>query len=82
MSKSRPACSPLLEIERGRRMEDDAQFKDAILYFWTERGDPTRYSYWDAERCAKLLPDFFYAWTLAVRYERLATDAIKRECAD
>jgi hypothetical protein len=62
-------------------MEDeyDENFKSMVRYFWTEKGDPTRYTSWDAERCARLLPDFFYAWTMAERYNRMALDAIKRE---
>jgi hypothetical protein len=57
--------------------DSDAEFKRMIAYFWLERGDPTRYTRWDAERCRKLLPDFYLAWTNAESFRRLATLAIK-----
>lgn len=62
-------------------MNDD-EFKQMVAYFWTEKSDPTRLSGWDADRCRRLMPDFFHAWTMSLIYTRLANDAIERESRD
>ena len=60
----------------------DEEFKRSVSYFYTERGDPTRYCSWDAERCQRLMPDFYLAWSQARSYERLADLAIREATND
>lgn len=62
-------------------MESDADFTGMVAYFWREKGDPTRYTGWDARRCAALMPDFYEAWSRYCTYERLTNDAAEREGA-
>jgi hypothetical protein len=39
-------------------MDDDAEFRRNVAYFWLEKGDPTRYVGWDEDRCSKVWPSF------------------------
>lgn len=57
--------------------EDDESFISSVCHFWTEKGDPERYSGWDAERCKRLLPAFYEAWSKAKVYEELTDLAAK-----
>lgn len=57
--------------------EDDKAFCRDVDYFWTEKGDPTRYVRWDEERCKRLMPEFHEAWRKARIYERLAHASLK-----
>lgn len=58
-------------------MSDDDEFKRDVRYFYQEKGDPTRFSGWDAARCQRLLPAFYEAWSKEVIYGQLAMLAIK-----
>lgn len=59
--------------------DDDYEFMGMVAYFYEEKGDPTRFTRWDAERCARLMPDFFFAWSMAKKFRRLADIAIKEQ---
>lgn len=50
----------------------DADFKEMVAYFWKEKGDPTRLSGWDEERCRQLMPSFYEAWRQCEAYRTLA----------
>lgn len=60
----------------------DVDFKRMVRYFYEEKGDPTRYIAWDAERCKRLMPAFFEAWRQSCIYTNLAALAIKQEAPD
>ncbi len=57
----------------------DTDFKRMVHYFWTEKGDPTRYSDWSEERCKRLMPAFHEAWRQTTIYKTLADLAAKAE---
>jgi hypothetical protein len=59
--------------------DDDATFRRMVRYFYLEKGDPTRYVFWEAERCKRLMPAFYEAWEKSKIYERLAKAAINVE---
>lgn len=40
----------------------DQSFMRMVAYFWSEKGDPTRFIHWDEERCKRLMPEFLRAW--------------------
>jgi hypothetical protein len=40
----------------------DRVFLFMVAYFWSEKGDPTRYVDWDEERLRKLDPNFHHLW--------------------
>lgn len=42
--------------------ESPEDFRNMVSYFWTEKGDPTRYCFWSEERCAKDWPEFLHVW--------------------
>jgi hypothetical protein len=50
----------------------DAIFKEMVAYFWKKKGDPTRLSGWDEERCRQLMPSFYEAWRQCEAYRTLA----------
>ena len=52
--------------------EEDESFCRTVAYFWTEKGDPTRMSDWDPERCKRLMPQFFEAWSKCELYRGIA----------
>jgi hypothetical protein len=60
----------------------DADFKRMVRYFYEEKGDPTSYVGWDAERCKRLMPSFFEAWQQSRVYTNLSSLAIKQEVPD
>lgn len=62
-------------------MSTDAEFVRSVLYFYKEKGDPTRYSYWDRVRCMQLMPAFHRAWTDWVIAEGVL-DAVARDAYD
>jgi len=51
---------------------DDEGFVRMVIYFFEEKGTPTRYAGWEAERCQKLMPLFYEAWCKAELYEKFA----------
>lgn len=53
----------------------DQIFRDAVLYFYQGKGDPTQYVHWDAERCEQVMPAFFYAWR-QLQQARVILDAV------
>lgn len=61
------ARAPVVEMS-----EADQEFCRTVGYFWTEKGDPTRMSAWDAERCKRLMPQFFEAWSMCELYRAIA----------
>lgn len=57
----------------------DDEFRSSIRHFYEHKGDPTRSVYWSAERCKRLMPCFYEAWTQSRTYEKLADMAVKEE---
>lgn len=53
-------------------LDSDIRFVNSVVYFWDEKRDPTRYCFWDAERCRQLMPAFYEAWRQCKAYEQLA----------
>lgn len=51
--------------------EEDKSFCRMVIWFYQNRGDPTLFCNWDAERCQRLMPTFFKAWTDAVTAEQI-----------
>ena len=62
-------------------MDDDERFKQMISYFQKEKGDVTRYCYWDESRCEKLMPLFYEAWKKKNFYRDLMYLALDKEAA-
>jgi hypothetical protein len=60
----------------------DDQFKQMVCYFFEEKGNPTRYTSWDADRCKRLMPAFFEAWTQSCTYDKLARLAVRAEAPE
>jgi len=48
--------------KRGEMSEADKEWCREILYMYGEKGDPTRSSSWDRDKCARLMPAFLAAW--------------------
>ncbi|WP_369952336.1 hypothetical protein [Ralstonia syzygii] len=42
-------------------MPSDSKFIESVLYFYFEKGDVTRYTAWDEDRCKALMPAFYHA---------------------
>lgn len=60
------------DVSASEIAEADESFRDMIAFFWKEKGDPTRYSGWDADRCQRLMPQFFEAWSKCELYRGIA----------
>lgn len=43
--------------------EEKAEFLLMVQYYWTEKGDPTRYSDWDDALVQKEFPVLWRAWS-------------------
>lgn len=52
---------------------NDDDFCEMVRYFWQERRDPACFSGWDEERCRKLMPVFYDAWSRYQLAEKTAT---------
>jgi hypothetical protein len=58
--------------------DDDSSFIRMVVYFWADKGDPTRYTDWDEARCKQLMPEFHRAWKKMCRH-RATLDRIVNE---
>lgn len=61
---------------------NDAEFIRNVVYFWQTKGDPSRYAFWDALRCERLMPAFYEAWRKQETYKLLADMAARRAETD
>jgi hypothetical protein len=58
---------------------DDFDFKRMVHYFQEEKGDPTRSTAWNEERCKKLMPLFYECWKKKEYYEKMMYLALEKE---
>lgn len=63
-------------------MTTDAEFTRSVRYFWEEKGSPERYCDWDVDRCRRLMPAFYEAWSKIQVYTKLASMAAENEAME
>lgn len=51
-----------MTIDGQELSDDDLDFVRMVVYFTEDKGDPTRFTGWDEERCKRLMPLFHDAW--------------------
>lgn len=42
--------------------EKEGGLREMSIYFWNEKGNPERFTGWDAEAMGKFWPEFLVAW--------------------
>lgn len=56
----------------------DEEFKRNVRYFWEKNGNPSFVGY-DKERCKKLMPQFYLAYTNYVMWKMVIDTLLKDE---